>query len=134
MVGGVNGAAFTHCRIRESIGSDYMPENISIIMYKFAQELKHILGEKLTKVIVYGSYARGDYRDNSDVDIMILVKMSEEEIRLVKNDIYDLAFEFEMNTGIELSPIIKNEDQYEYWADTLPFYRNVRDEGVVIVE
>lgn len=111
-----------------------MPENISIIMYKFAQELKHILGEKLTKVIVYGSYARGDYRDNSDVDIMILVKMSEEEIRLVKNDIYDLAFEFEMNTGIELSPIIKNEDQYEYWADTLPFYRNVRDEGVVIVE
>ena len=59
---------------------------------------------------------------------------SDEEIRLVKNDIYDLAFEFEINTGIEFSPIIKNEDQYEYWIDTLPFYRNVRDEGVVIDE
>ena len=56
------------------------------------------------------------------------------KIRLVKNDIYDLAFEFEINTGIEFSPIIKNEDQYEYWIDTLPFYRNVRDEGVVIDE
>ena len=67
-------------------------------------------------------------------NIMILVKMSDEEIRLVKNDIYDLAFEFEINTGIEFSPIIKNEDQYEYWIDTLPFYRNVRDEGVVIDE
>ena len=55
--------------------------------------------------------------------------MSDEEIWLVKNDIYDLAFEFEINTGIEFSPIIKNEDQYEYWVDTLPFYRNVRDEG-----
>ena len=62
------------------------------------------------------------------------MKMSDEEIRLVKNDIYDLAFEFEINTGIEFSPIIKNEDQYEYWIDTLPFYRNVRDEGVVIDE
>ena len=52
----------------------------------------------------------------------------------MKNDIYDLAFEFEINTGIEISPVIKNEDQYEYWVDTLPFYRNVRDEGVVISE
>lgn len=117
-----------------NIGSDCMPENIRNIIYRFSQELRHILGDKLTKVIVYGSYARGDFRENSDIDIMILVKMSDEEIRLVKNDIYDLAFEFEINTGIEFSPIIKNEDQYEYWVDTLPFYRNVRDEGVVISE
>ena len=104
--------------------------NIHIIIYKFSQELKQILGDNLAKVIVYGSYARGDYRDNSDVDIMILVKMSDEEIKAVKNDIYDLAFDVEMSTGIELSPIIKNEKQYEYWVDTLPFYRNVRNEGV----
>ena len=117
-----------------NIGRDCMPENIRNIIYRFSQELRHILGDKLTKVIVYGSYARGDFRENSDIDIMILVKMSDEEIRLVKNDIYDLAFEFEINTGIEFSPIIKNEDQYEYWVDTLPFYRNVRDEGVVISE
>ena len=106
------------------------PFDIHIIIYKFSQELKQILGDNLAKVIVYGSYARGDYRDNSDVDIMILVKMSDEEIKAVKNDIYDLAFDVEMSTGIELSPIIKNEKQYEYWVDTLPFYRNVRNEGM----
>ena len=115
-------------------GSDCMPENVSSIIYNFSREEKRLLGEKLTKVIVYGSYARGDYRDNSDVDIMILVKMTDEEIRTVKNDIYDLAFEVEMNTGIEISPVIKNEEQYEYWVDTLPFYRNVRDEGIVVSE
>ena len=59
---------------------------------------------------------------------MILVKMSDEEIKAVKNDIYNLAFDVEMSTGIELSPIIKNEKQYEYWVDTLPFYRNERNE------
>ena len=73
-----------------------MPENVRSIIYRFSRELKHILGDKLTKAIVYGSYARGDFRENSDIDIMILVKMSDEEIRLVKNDIYDLAFEFEI--------------------------------------
>ena len=55
-----------------------MPDNVSIIVYRFTQELKRILGAKLSKVIVYGSYARGDYRENSDVDIMILVKMSDD--------------------------------------------------------
>ena len=110
------------------------PFDIHIIIYKFSQELKQILGDNLAKVIVYGSYARSDYHDNSDVDIMILVKMSDKEIKAVKNDIYDLAFDVEMSTGIELSPIIKNEKQYEYWVDTLPFYRNVRNEGGVISE
>ena len=109
-----------------------MPENVSSIVYRFSQEVKRMLGESLRRIIVYGSYARGDYHENSDVDIMILVKMSDEEIRAVTNDIYDLAFDVEMNTGIQLSPIIKNEAQYEYWVDTLPFYRNVRDEGVIV--
>ena len=78
-------------------------------------------------------WKKAGYRLFSDALVTQLpsnsLKMSDEEIWLVKNDIYDLAFEFEINTGIEFSPIIKNEDQYEYWVDTLPFYRNVRDEG-----
>ena len=76
--------------------------------------------------------ARGDNHDFSDVDLMILVKMSDSEIKRIENDVYDIAFEIEIETGIDISPIIKNEAQYEYWVDTLPFYRNVRDEGVVI--
>ena len=49
-----------------------MPENIRVIVYQFSEDVKRILGDKLTKIIVYGSYARGDYREDSDVDIMIL--------------------------------------------------------------
>lgn len=57
--------------------------------------------------------------------------MSDRDIKLKENDIYDAAFEIEMTTGVEVSPIIKNVDQYEYWSDVLPFYRNVKKEGVV---
>lgn len=63
---------------------------------------------------------------------MVLVKMSNSDIKKIENQVYDLAFEIEMNTGVNISPIIKNEDEYEYWLDTLPFYKNISDEGVVV--
>ena len=109
-----------------------MPDDIRNIVYKFSLQLRDLLGSSLSKVILYGSYARVDNHDHSDVDVMILVKMKDAEIKRIENDVYDMAFEIEIETGIDISPIIKNEEQYEYWVDTLPFYRNVRDEGVVI--
>lgn len=109
-----------------------MPDDVRSVVYKFSLQLRKLLGSSLSKVILYGSYARGDNHDFSDVDLMILVKMSDSEIKRIENDVYDIAFEIEIETGIDISPIIKNEAQYEYWVDTLPFYRNVRDEGVVI--
>ena len=90
------------------------------------------MGSKLTKVIVYGSYARGDYNSSSDVDVMILVKMSDNEIKKIENQVYDLAFDIEMDTGVDISPIIKNEEQYEYWLDTLKFYKNIHEEGAIV--
>lgn len=109
-----------------------MPDDVRNVVYKFSLQLRKLLGSSLSKVILYGSYARGDNHDFSDVDLMILVKMSDSEIKRIENDVYDIAFEIEIETDIDISPIIKNEAQYEYWVDTLPFYRNVRDEGVVI--
>ena len=107
-----------------------MPDDVRNVVYKFSLQLRKLLGSSLSKVILYGSYARGDNHDFSDVDLMILVKMSDSEIKRIENDVYDIAFEIEIETGIDISPIIKNEAQYEYWVDTLPFYRSVRDEGV----
>ncbi|MDO4262160.1 MAG: nucleotidyltransferase domain-containing protein [Eubacteriales bacterium] len=109
-----------------------MPDTVSDIVYQFVQHLKTILGSHLSKVIVYGSYARGDYQDNSDVDVMILVDLPEKEIKAKENMVYDAAFEIELRTGVDISPVIKNEAQYEYWVDVLPYYRNVREEGVVV--
>ena len=109
-----------------------IPRSIKIPIYKFAQTIQLLLGSDLYAIILYGSYARGDYNNNSDVDIMILVALPETEIKKIENDIYDVAFEIEINTGINISPVIKNRKQFEYWVDTLPYYRNVRDEGITI--
>ena len=110
-----------------------MPDIISKIVYLFSIQARELLGEKLSKIILYGSYARGDFRDNSDVDVMILVNnMSENEIRIAEEKLCDMAFDIELEKGVHISAILKDEEQFENWENILPFYHNVRKEGVII--
>lgn len=102
------------------------------IALEFSRQVRRILGNKLSKVILYGSYARGDYTLNSDMDIMILTTLSDCEIEKVENMIFDLAFDFQMEYAIDISVVIKNEEQFKYWLGVLPFYDNVQKEGVVL--
>ena len=107
-----------------------MPVHISDVMQEFAKSVRKILGNSLDSVIVYGSYARGDYSEFSDIDVMLLVSLGEEGIKKISDQISDLAFDFMMKYGVDISPVITNTDHFNYWVDNLPFYRNVRDEGV----
>ncbi len=109
-----------------------MPHGIQSELDEFVALVKECFGENLKSVIVYGSYARGDYNENSDIDIMILVTLSDSQIKQSENRIYDDAFDLELKYGKVLSPVIKNQDFFEYWSDTLPFYRNVKTEGVQV--
>ena len=107
-----------------------MPVHISDIMQDFAKSVRKMLGDSLDSVIVYGSFARGDYSELSDIDVMLLVSLGEEDIKKISDQISDLAFDFMMKYGVDISPVITNTDHFNYWADNLPYYRNVRDEGV----
>ena len=107
-----------------------MPVYISDIMQDFAKNVRKILGNSLDSVIVYGSYARGDYSELSDVDVMLLVSLKEEEIKRISDQISDLAFDFMIKYGVDISPVITNTEHFNYWVDNLLYYRNVRDEGV----
>ena len=49
-----------------------MDKNIEGILAEYVAGVKRIFGNHLKTVILYGSYARGDYNDDSDIDIMIL--------------------------------------------------------------
>lgn len=102
------------------------------IILEFSEQVQKILGDHLTKVILYGSFARGDYTDHSDIDIMILTTLSDEEIERVEDTIFNVAFEFQMEYFVDISVVIKNEEQFNYWLGALPFYDNVKKEGIVL--
>ena len=111
-----------------------MPNNIQKIVAYFSKQVEKILGSRLKRIVLYGSYARGDYRSNSDIDIMILTDLSDEEIEDYRDKIVSVAFDIELENGIIISPVIKNIDKINAKIDFIPFYMNVQKEGVVLVD
>ena len=109
-----------------------MPNSINKIIYQFTKQVKELLGDRLKKMILYGSYARGDFYDNSDIDIMILTDCNFEEIEKYRDEISDIAFDIELETGVVISPLIKNIDKYNARVNIIPFYHNVQNEGVIL--
>lgn len=107
-----------------------MPESVQNILSLFVKEVKRVLGKDMDKVIVYGSYARGDYDENSDIDIMVLTSCPEEKIKPFEYELYDVAFDFFMEYDVDISVIVKNKDHFNYWLGALPFYDNVEREGI----
>lgn len=113
-----------------------LPIKIENIVDEFVKKANEILGDRVKKIILYGSYARGDYNESSDIDIMILTDLKDEEYYEYFSKISDMAYdiEFDNNFDIEISPVIKNIDRFNYWLEALPFYMNVQKEGVVLSE
>lgn len=58
-----------------------MCQRLNEMLKKYVEDVHKIYGESLKTVILYGSYARGDFRPDSDIDILILVDLSDDEIR-----------------------------------------------------
>ena len=82
-------------------------------------------------VILFGSYARGDNKRDSDIDIIILVdknKISYSDEKRIKYPLYDLEFE----TGKVISPIVFSRKDWETRHSITPFYNNVKREGVLL--
>lgn len=101
-----------------------------ILLMKYVNEVQKIYGGHLKQIILYGSFARGDYKENSDIDIMILVDLSDEEIKNYSEELSEVTFDMNLDNDIMIMPIVKNEIHFEYWLEVNPFYINIKNEGV----
>ena len=71
-------------------------EDLSCLLERYKEAVSQILGERLKRIILYGSYARGDFKQDSDMDIMILADIQPEEISNLADRIYDITYDFEV--------------------------------------
>ena len=98
----------------------------------YVSELEKIYGEHLLNVILYGSYARGDFTEESDIDIMILSDLTELELENLDDELSDLTFQFNIQYDLELMPFVKDRFHFDKWVENYPFYANVAREGVTL--
>ena len=96
-------------------------------MKELKQGLVEIYGDKLKAVYLYGSYARGDYRAGSDVDVMLLLKNYRDywkEYMRSSDYVSDISLKYD----VTVSYILIKETQWKE-ADK-PILRNIRREGL----
>ena len=84
-----------------------MPITTRNLLDQYTEILQKIYGKHLKKVILYGSYARGDYRDDSDIDIMILVDMSDIELKSYGEKLSYMTYDFNLDHDIDIKPLPK---------------------------
>ena len=71
-----------------------MANEMQNLISEYVAAVKKIYGEHLKQVILYGSYARGDYTKDSDVDIMLLVDLDEKELDNFSDALSELGFDY----------------------------------------
>lgn len=105
---------------------------LQTVLNKVRSESKRLYGSRLDKIILYGSYARGDHTEESDIDIMIVLDCDMDEIRKMRSAASEMASDISLEQGVFLSVLLKDKKQFEENIDFLPFYQNVVREGIVV--
>ena len=109
-------------------------KNVSEYIGSFSEDLiarlQEVFGDQLESIIVYGSVARGMQTDQSDIDIALIMKIKMDEAH--EDKLSDFVVDMNLKYDRVFSVIDIDEDAYEKWGNASPFYRNVKNEGVVI--
>lgn len=105
-------------------------DQLQALSQEVKKALTELYGDRLDRVILYGSYARGDFHAESDVDYMVILRDEEvktgKEIRRMVDKIYDLLDEHYTLVSVKPTSLKK------YTESDLFLYRNVRREGKLI--
>jgi uncharacterized protein len=106
-----------------------MSANVQRLMKELKKGLADLYGNQLKAVILFGSYARGDYDESSDLDVMLVLgeyRSYWEELVRTSQMVSDLSLKYD----ITISRTIMTEEQWRN-AD-MPVLRNIRAEGVAV--
>lgn len=92
--------------------------------------LKSIYADNLVSIILYGSVARGTNTEESDIDAAVILM---EDIDFsTKDKLLDMVVDMDLKYDKVFSIIDINYNKFSKWENTLPFYRSVKEEGVVL--
>ena len=98
-------------------------------VHKIVSELKSKIAfkYKLKELKVLGSTARGERRDDSDIDVYILIS---EVNRKLEEELFDIAYDLELKYDCLIDLIVFDEHTLNEKYVSTPFYQNVSNEGL----
>lgn len=102
---------------------------LDMVSKQIANCYKTVYGDSLVVILLYGSYARGDYDKDSDIDITAIVKGNRVDLQEKLKEIWDRSAEIGLEHDVVVSPTVIPYDEYEKYKTILPYYSNIMKEG-----
>jgi len=102
------------------------------ITEKICLSAKDVLGDKLEKVYLFGSYARGDYDEESDIDVMVLADIKPEDADKTRDEIRDHLGDVDLEYDVVTCLHMTCSAIFHKYINVLPYYMNVQREGIVL--
>lgn len=107
-------------------------ELINIVTSEVVNQAIEIIKDDIYKIYLYGSYARGDYTSESDIDIMIVLRCDKDKVKSYRKQVSRLVSRIGLENDVEVSLLLRDKESFEAGQKILPFYQNVTREGVTI--
>lgn len=92
------------------------------------------LGNSILGIILYGSCARKNYTEDSDIDIAVLINGNYEDARHYDGVLADIAADISFNNIVILNSVCIPKSEYDLKKSWYPYYQNISKEGVLIYE
>jgi predicted nucleotidyltransferase len=118
----------------ETVDLPVLNEELNTILSEVTESIKKLYGSKLKKIILYGSYAMGCQDEESDIDLMVLIDMDEPQLRNYDKKLNEIISDIGYRHLKVLSLIDMSYEKYNKWVDVVPYYKNVKNQGVVVYE
>ena len=115
---------------RDAVKINQKNSQLMRALKNMCKELSSLYGKTLEKIVLYGSYARGEESEESDVDIALILKNESNESQ--HDQMLDIVVNYELMLDHVLSVVPIESEQFHEWKNTLPFYKNVDKEGVTL--
>ena len=85
---------------------------LNIILNELVKAYKEVYGEDIVDILLYGSYARGDHEDDSDIDVVAIVRGERADLQNRLKDVWDVSSDLELEYETILSPTVIPYDEY----------------------
>jgi uncharacterized protein len=108
----------------------YLNDNEDRAVKAFTAQIKKDLNKNLTDIKLFGSKSTGRYSENSDIDVLLIVKTRDESVLdIVSEILIDVELEF----NARISPVVLTIEEYNKDIEcNTSFYLDILREGVSI--
>ena len=101
---------------------------VSSALARFAEELRRRFGDAVLDVRLFGSFARAEAHEDSDVDVAVVLERAD---RHVRREVIDLATDVGLPVDLHISPTILDRETWERWRrQERPLVMDIERDGV----